>query len=51
MKMPNYSLSYWKAVELQEKVENGTIKIHKNYINKVIGILREVQEAAYKEAK
>lgn len=43
----DYQRSYWKAVELQEKVENGTIKIHKNYVERVLGILREIQKAAF----
>lgn len=47
----NYQSSYWKAVELQEKVENGTIKIPKRCINTVVEILQEIQNAAFKSSQ
>ena len=43
----DYSKSYWKAVELQEKVEQGKIKIHKNYIKTVIDVLKQIQKSAF----
>jgi len=46
MKTPNYERSYWKAVELQEKVERDKIKLpyaRGATINRVIELLKEIQ--------
>jgi len=50
-KPADYQKSYWKAVELQEKVEQGKIKIHKNYVHTVIQILRDIQNAAWESSE
>jgi len=47
--VPNYEKSYWKAVELMEKVYEGKIKLHKVDIEAVIGLLREIQNVAFEE--
>ena len=39
--MPNYEKSYWKAVELKEKIEMGTIRLHKRDAPIVCALLRE----------
>jgi len=49
-KMPNYEKSYWKAIEIQEKIEQGKIKLCKRDAPIIIDLLRLIANVAFKEA-
>lgn len=48
--MPNYENSYWKALEIREKIEQGQIKLCKRDAQKVCDLLSDVANAPFREA-
>ena len=49
-KLPNYEKSYWKAIEIQERVEQGKIKFCERDVQRVIDLMRLIADVAFKEA-